>query len=102
MPKVKATLDPSFESRFPGEQPCKVTITLTDGRELIAERSYPKGDPRDKLSMDELNRKFAGLADAILSPTEQERLRDAIFSLEMLPHVGDLMKLSSKNRGTTA
>lgn len=35
VPKIKAALEPSFESRFPAEQPCRVLIRLTNGERAI-------------------------------------------------------------------
>ncbi len=102
VPKVKASLDPSFEERFPAEQPCKVIITTTDGGEVTAERAYPKGDPRDQLTMDELRRKFAVLADGVLSDAEQESLGDAVYNIESISHIAEVIKLTTKQRGTAA
>jgi 2-methylcitrate dehydratase len=97
VPKVKAVLDPSFESRFPAEQPCRVVITLKTGEKLTKERSYPKGDPRDQLSTAELKQKFNVLAESILSDSQQDKFFDAIQNLEYIANIGSLMKLLTKN-----
>jgi 2-methylcitrate dehydratase len=96
IPKVRAVLEPSFEERFPAEQPCKVVIKLKDGRKFERERSYPKGDPRDKLSQEELKRKFSILAEGILSEEQQQKVFEAVHNLESLEKISDLMRLVSK------
>ena len=96
VPKVKAVLEPSFESRFPAEQPCRVSIKLTDGTTLIKERNYPKGDPRDQLTSDELKRKFAVLAEDILDDSQQANIFQTIENLEDVAEIGDLMNLLVK------
>jgi 2-methylcitrate dehydratase len=96
VPKVHAKLEPSFESRFPAEQPCRVSIQLTNGEVFAQERSFPKGDPRDRLSTDEQKLKFSGLAQGILDQDEQEKFFDVIQNLENLPSIRDLMNLVSK------
>ena len=96
VPKIKAVLAPEFESRFPAEQPCKVLIKLTNGETLTKERAYPKGDPRDQLSTEELQGKFAILADGILDNERQTKFFEAVDDLENITEIGDLMKLLTK------
>jgi 2-methylcitrate dehydratase len=96
VPKVKAVLEPSFETRFPGEQPCKVIITLKNGEKLIKERNYPKGDPRDPLSTAELKHKFEVLAEDILDKSQCEAVYRTVYDLENVNKIGDLMKLLTK------
>ena len=96
VPKVKAVLEPSFESRFPAEQPCKVVIKLTNGELLEKERNYPKGDPRDQLSTEELQQKFSILAEGILDNAQKEAVHKAVYDVENIAEIGDLMKLLVK------
>ena len=96
VPKVKAVLEPSFESRFPAEQPCKVVIKLTNGETLMKERAFPKGDPRDQLSTEELQQKFAILAEEILNEAQKETIYQTVNDLENIGEIGDLMKLLVK------
>lgn len=96
VPKIKAVLEPSFETRFPTEQPCRVVITLKNGEKLTKERSYPKGDPRDKLSTAELKHKFGVLAEDILDKDQCEAVYETIYNLETVDKIGELMKLLVK------
>ncbi len=92
VPKIKAVLEPSFEERFPAEQPCKVVITLNNGEKYTKERAYPKGDPRDQLSELELKRKFSILAEGILDTEKQEAIFNIIQNIEHLENISDLMQ----------
>ena len=96
VPKVKAVLEPSFESRFPAEQPCKVVIKLTNGETLMKERAFPKGDPRDQLSTEELKEKFSILAEGILTDAQKETVYQTVYDLENVREIGDLMRLLVK------
>ena len=96
VPKVKAVLEPSFETRFPAEQPCRVVITLKNGEKLTKERAYPKGDPRDQLSTAELKQKFSVLAEDVLSDSRQEEVFQMIQNLDEVTDVGELMRLLTK------
>ena len=93
VPKVKAKTNPEFETRFPGEQPCKVVIKTTNGNEFTKERAFPKGDPRDQLSTEELKRKFTVLAENILDEKGKEDIYQAVQNLENVENIGDLMNL---------
>jgi 2-methylcitrate dehydratase len=96
VPKVKAVLAPEFESRFPAEQPCRVRVKLTNGEVLEKERNYPKGDPRDQLSTEELKQKFSVLAEGILTDAQKEAVYQAVYDLENFARIGDLMRLLVK------
>jgi 2-methylcitrate dehydratase len=96
VPKVKAKLEPSFETRFPTEQPCAVEIKLKNGEILRKYRAFPKGDPRDPLSPAELKRKFTLLAENVLPPQRQQRISETIENLENSTDIAELMQLLTK------
>ena len=96
VPKVKAVLEPAFESRFPAEQPCRVVIKLNNSDLLTKERAYPKGDPRDQLSIAELQQKFSILAEDILDSEQQSKVFETVYDLETLTDIRDLMKLLTR------
>jgi 2-methylcitrate dehydratase len=91
--KIKVTANPEFEQMFPKLQPCKVTIETTDGRLLEKRVDIPKGDPRDSMSEEELSVKFRSLASPSFSGERQEKIRQAVFSLESMEKVADLAAL---------
>ena len=72
---------------FPALQRVIVNITTTDGATLSKQLDYPKGDPRNPLSDQEIEEKFAALADGVLSEKAQSKLRDAIWNLEKIGSV---------------
>ncbi len=55
--------------------------------------TIPKGDPRNPLTDQEIEEKFAALADGVLSTSAQKKLKDAIWNLEKLSSVTKLMAL---------
>jgi 2-methylcitrate dehydratase len=94
MKKVKVVANAEFEKAFPAKQCTRVTITTTDGRKFAHAMDYPKGDPRDPMTLEELQVKFDALAEPIMSERRRTELRDMIFSLEKLDDAGKLMKLT--------
>jgi 2-methylcitrate dehydratase len=98
MKKVKVVANPDFEKAFPAKQCTRVTITTTDGRKLTHAMDYPKGDPRDPMTIEELQVKFNALAGPIMTDSRQKALQAAIMDLETLRDVADLMKLTAADK----
>src|ERR1700746_2157383 len=91
--KVEVVADPEIEKVFPALKRVIVNITTTDGRMLSKQLDYPKGDPRNPLSDQEIDEKFRALAEGVLSAKAQDRLIDAIWNLEKCASVAKLMAL---------
>jgi 2-methylcitrate dehydratase len=96
--KVEVVADAEIEAVFPALQRVAVKITASDGREFGKQLDYPKGDPRNPLSDREIEEKFSALAEGVLSGPQQKRVRDAIWNLEKLASVTELMKLLKEKR----
>jgi 2-methylcitrate dehydratase len=91
--KVVVVADPEIEKCFPALQRVIVKITTTDGRAFEKQLDYPKGDPRNPLTDREIEEKFEALADPVMSKQAQQKLKDAVWSLEKCASVTELMKL---------
>jgi 2-methylcitrate dehydratase len=91
--KVEVVADPEIEKLFPGLQRVIVKVTTTDGRAIERQLDYPKGDPRNPLSDAEVEEKFDALADGVLTKEQGRRAKDAIWNVEKLGSVTELMQL---------
>jgi 2-methylcitrate dehydratase len=91
--KVEVVADAEIEALFPELQRVIVTIHTADGRELTRQIDYPKGDPRNPLTDDEIEEKFDALAEPIMGSEQRERIKDATWSLDELDSITDLMGL---------
>ena len=91
LPKVKVIADPEIEAVFPELQRVRVVIKTTDGRELEKQLDYPKGDPRNPLTNEEISGKFKALAEGIATPADVERMQAAINRTEEFEDVRVLM-----------
>ncbi len=94
MAKVKVVANDEFEKAFPAKQCTRVTITTTDGKKHTHALDVPKGDPRDPMTLDELQVKFDALAAPIMTDARRAELRDTVFALENLDDAGKLMALT--------
>jgi 2-methylcitrate dehydratase len=91
--KVEVVADPEIEKVFPALQRVVVNITASDGRLFSKQLDFPKGDPRNPLTDQEVEEKFAALADGVLSTGAQRKLKDAIWNLENADSVTKVMAL---------
>jgi 2-methylcitrate dehydratase len=82
--KIKGEASAEFEKMFPAKQPSKVVVKTKDGREFSAYLEYPKGDPREPMSIEDIETKFNALSDGLLNAPRQKEVRDTIFSCEKL------------------
>jgi 2-methylcitrate dehydratase len=93
LPKVKVKANAEFEKLFPKIQPCRVEIETTSGQVFDRRIDIPKGDPRDAMTEEELATKFNSLAAPSFTEERRRRIRQAVFNLDRLERVADLMVL---------
>ncbi len=89
--KVKVIADPEIEAVFPELQRVRVVIKTTDGRSFEKQLDYPKGDPRNPLTDEELTGKFAALAVGIASAEDVDRMHHAVNTTETYDDVREFM-----------
>jgi len=93
LPKIKGEASEEFEKMFPAKQPSKVVIKLKNGESYSAQLDYPKGDPREPMTKDDLDNKFKSLSSDLLSQNRQKEIKDAIWNLELFQSIGEFMDL---------
>ena len=71
-----------FEKMFPAKQPSKVVITTQDGKQYSEYLEYPKGDPREPMTMDDLENKFNSLSTVKFKDAELLHLKEVIFNCD--------------------
>ena len=82
--KIKGEPSQEFEKMFPAKQPSKVVVKTKDGREFSEYLEYPKGDPREPMTMEDLDNKFEGLVGKLLTKGRRNEVKEAIFNAELL------------------
>jgi len=88
--KIKGEPSQEFEKMFPEKQPSKVVVKTTDGKEYSDYLEYPKGDPREPMTMQDLDNKFNGLSSELLSEQRQKDIKEMIFDCDKMK-VNDFM-----------
>jgi 2-methylcitrate dehydratase len=72
MRKLRFIHDRNMDERFPPDRPSRLTIVTRDGRTLVKEVPYPKGDYRAPFSDAEIADKFRSLSAEVLTPALRE------------------------------
>ena len=80
--KIKGEPSQEFEKMFPAKQPSRVMVTTNDGRTFEEYLEYPKGDPREPMTMDDLENKFNSLVGDKFTDDAKKQLKASIFNCE--------------------
>jgi 2-methylcitrate dehydratase PrpD len=86
--KVRAKVVPAYS-----ETEARVSITTKAGKKYSAFVKTPKGDPRNPPTDEELENKFRSLAAFVLPEAKIERLVKAIWSLDKIANIRQLVRL---------
>jgi 2-methylcitrate dehydratase PrpD len=73
-----AVEDIEFSRRFPAERWARVRIALSDGRQFVSQPMEARGGPDNRLTDDELSRKYRELAEPVLGPARTARIEHCV------------------------
>lgn len=79
--KVTVSENPAFSAAFPGDMPCRMTITATDGKDYSIEVRNPPGHPSNPMSDDDICGKFRELALRTVSAAQADKALDLLWRL---------------------
>jgi len=82
MDRIHCAEDPDLETEFPRKWPASVTIGIKDGPEYRTRIEYPKGDPENPLTWDELIAKFKNLMAPVFPDEKQNTIVTRVKTLE--------------------
>jgi 2-methylcitrate dehydratase PrpD len=97
MDKISCVKDPELEKEFPKKWPASVTLMTKEGKAYSTRIDFPKGDPENQLTWDELIDKFRNLVSPIFSKARQTQIIDKVKSLEQVADVHALSLLLAKD-----
>lgn len=91
--KVAVVEDPSFTALFSKKIPCRVVVELNDGRTLIRESEFPRGHICNPMTVEEIERKFKGLASRVISPDRTSKALELLRKMEEWSSVDALFQV---------
>jgi 2-methylcitrate dehydratase len=95
----RVTVQPAaaYTARFPAEMPCRITVSLADGRRLVKEKQDYEGFHTRPMGWESVVHKFEQLSAAHTDAALRRDIVEAVARLETLP-VTDLTQLLAKVR----
>ena len=95
MDRVQCVTDPKLDAQTPKLFPAWAEVRTSNGRTMRSELTYPKGDPENPVTWDEMRTKFNLLSASVISSQRQKEIISAIDSLEQMDDVRQLASLLS-------
>ena len=93
MAKVGYARDSELEKNYPREWPAWARAVLKDSREVFAHVRFPKGDPENPLSWEELITKYHGLAEVVWESDKVSRIQTAVRAIEQETNLQNFAQL---------
>jgi 2-methylcitrate dehydratase PrpD len=91
--KVTWELDPEAEAMYPKAYPATLIAELNDGRKFTAHIDYPKGDPENPASYEEILEKFHSLTEKFVDKKKRQKIAATVQNLEDLSNLAELADL---------
>jgi 2-methylcitrate dehydratase PrpD len=95
MGKVVLQKDKRIEKNFPEEWPAIVEVYLTNGKKFKKRVRYPKGDPENPLTWQELSAKFESLASRVFPKTRCGQIINSVRDMNSSTALRDIWKLAA-------
>lgn len=96
MQKVRCVRDEELDRTYPRQWKASVEIETVGGRRFKTTIDYPKGDPENPLTWDELIDKFNSITSPVFSSGMQHEIVRAVRSLGAGSELGQVLELVSE------
>ena len=91
--KVKYEMDPEAEAVYPTSYPATVVATLNDGSQITAHVDYPKGDPENPVTQEEIIHKFNFLTERYFDQEKRARIIEGLGNFENQRNIAEMADL---------
>ncbi len=92
LPKITVVADPELEKIFPEKKPSIIEITTTDGNMVSTQVDYPKGDPRNTMTDEELEEKFDALTQEPYPEAQRAKVKEMIWKFDEAKDIKSLLE----------
>ena len=87
MEKVYCVKNPELDKVYPKHWPATAEIKTKDGKVFSTRLEYPKGDPENPLTWDELIKKFNGLSSTVYSEAQREKMIEQVKNIDNIENL---------------
>ena len=78
---------------YPKAYPATLVATLHDGRTFESHVDYPKGDPENPASLEEIVNKFHSLTERLCDQSKREQIIERVKKLEEVENIAQIADL---------
>jgi len=93
MSRIKITPDSELEKLYPPARPADLEMRTKKGERFRNRVDYPKGDPHNPMTNEEVQAKFEKLASKLMGKQQIQQIVETVNSLEMVDDISTLMEL---------
>ncbi len=86
-------IDPLLDAHYPQKWGAKLNVILRNGTVDHEQTDFPKGDPENKLTLDQLHTKFRRLSALLLPPSKIEAWLEQIMKVESFDNIADMWRI---------
>ncbi len=97
MDLTNCVVDPALDDEYPAKWKTWAEVSTVDGSSWRTVVDYPKGDPGNPYTADELRDKFSQLTKDIYSPGRQDQIAAAIAGLGAGVELDDLLSILGRD-----
>ncbi len=97
MTHINCVQDPALDIEYPSKWPATAEIETHDGRRYSCKIEYPKGDPENPLSYEEIKDKFLSMVQPVLPDQQANKIIQLVEDFENIGDVCQVMTELSKN-----
>ena len=96
MQRIECVEDSEIEIDYPQKWPAKADIFTKDGRKFSTRVEYPKGDPENPLTWEEIIEKFKRLTEPVYNGERMDEIVACVRNFEQEPDLHRLLALTEK------
>ncbi len=86
-------IDPLIDAHYPQKWGAKLNVILRNGNVDHEQTDFPKGDPENKLTLDQLHAKFRRLSALLLPSSKIEAWLGQFMKLESFDNIADMWRI---------
>lgn len=86
-------IDPLIDAHYPQKWAAKLNVILRKSSVDHEQTDFPKGDPENKLSLEQLQTKFRRLSALLLPPSKVEAWLEQIMKVESFDNIADMWRI---------
>lgn len=97
--RIECVEDAGFTAAYGDKFSNHLAVTLKSGKKVEAQRDYPLGHPKNKMTDAQIEEKFRMMAEGVINASEQKRFIDACWNLEKTSDLANILPIVTAEAG---